>query len=145
MPYTSPFFSNTTGYSGEQSLLDDLVREQIKIYGLDIHYMPRKHLNLDKLLHEGSEVAFEYALPIPMYLKSFSGYQNGLEMLTKFGVRNSDEVTLVMSRSEFVAHYSPFLESYYSEIEDDGDGNLDKNIGHTSARPKEGDLNLLPL
>ena len=144
-PYTSPFFSNTTGYSGEQSLIDDLVREQIKIYGIDIHYMPRKHLNLDKLLHEGSEVAFEYALPVPMYLKSFSGYQNGLEMLTKFGVRNSDEVTLVMSRSEFVAHYSPFLESYYSEIEDDDDGKLDKNIGHTSARPKEGDLIYFPF
>ena len=70
-PYTSPFFSNTTGYSGEQSLLDDLVREQIKIYGLDIHYMPRKHLNLDKLLHEGSEVAFEYALPIANVLEVF--------------------------------------------------------------------------
>ena len=50
-----------------------------------------------------------------------------------------------MSRSEFVAHYSPFLESYYSEIEDDGDGKLDKNIGHTAARPKEGDLIYFPF
>jgi hypothetical protein len=33
MPHTNPFFSTTPGYSGEQNLVDDLVREQIKIYG----------------------------------------------------------------------------------------------------------------
>ena len=80
MPYTSPFFSNVTGYSAEQGLVDDLVREQIKIYGMDVMYMPRRNLNLDKLLHESSKSAFELAMPMPMYLKSFSGYQNGMEL-----------------------------------------------------------------
>ena len=36
MPTTRPFFSNTTGYSGEQSLVDDLVVEQIALTGVDI-------------------------------------------------------------------------------------------------------------
>ena len=146
-PHTSPFFSNVTGYSMEQSLVDDLTREQIKLYGVDIFYMPRKHLNHDKLLHEGSKSAFELALSIPMYIKSFSGYQNGMELLTKFGVRNSDEVTMVMSRSEWDTSYAPYVKSYYQAIEGTEMyvDTLDKNIGHTAARPKEGDLIYFPF
>lgn len=49
MPHTNPFFSNTTGYTGEVNLLDDLCREQIKMFGVDLLYMPRKMLNLDKI------------------------------------------------------------------------------------------------
>jgi len=146
MPTTSPFFSNTTGYSGEQSLVDDLVVEQIALTGVDIYYMPRKHLNLDRLLHESTKNVFEVAMSIPMYIKSFSGYQNGMELLTKFGVRSSDELTLVMSRSQFETFYAPYLNSYYQSIEGDPPhGQLDKNIGHTSARPKEGDLIYFPF
>lgn len=146
MPTTSPFFSNVTGFQGEQSLVDDLVREQIKLYGLDIYYMPRKHLNLDKLLHESSKSAFELAMSIPMYLKSFSGYQNGMELLTKFGVRSSDEITMVMSRSEFLAYYAPYIKSYYSAINGTPpDMPLDKLEGQTAARPKEGDLLYFPF
>ena len=44
MPYTSPYFSNTTGYTPEVNLLDDLVREQIKLFGVDVLYLPRKML-----------------------------------------------------------------------------------------------------
>ena len=146
MPHTSPFFSNTTGYSTENSLIDDLVREQIKIYGMDILYMPRKNVNLDKLLHESSKSAFEFAMPIPMYLKSFSGYQNGMELLSKFGVRSSDEITMVMSRSEFTTYYAPWIQSYYNAIkEQPPQTELDKLAGETAARPKEGDLIYFPF
>lgn len=146
MPYTNPFFSNTTGYSTENSLIDDLVTEQIAMFGIDILYMPRKHLNLDQLLHEGSKSAFEFAMPIPMYMKSFSGYQNGMELLTKFGVRSSDEITMVMSRSQFITYYAPYIKSYYQEIEGlSPEEPLDKNKGMTDSRPKEGDLIYFPF
>ena len=146
MTYTSPFFSNTTGYSGEVGLLDDLVREQIKLFGVDILYMPRKMLSLDKLLHESSKNAFEMAMPIPMYIKSFDGYDNGLEALTKFGVRSSDELTLQMSRSEFTTHYAPFLKSYYnSNAGRQETSELNRLEGETAARPKEGDLIYFPF
>ena len=146
MPYTSPYFSTTTGYSGEQSLVDDLVREQIKIYGMDVVYMPRKNVNLDKLLHESSKSAFEFGMPIPMYLKTFSGYQNGMELLSKFGVRSSDEITMVMSRSEFITYYAPLIKSYANassvrELTDE----LNRLEGETAARPKEGDLIYFPF
>ena len=106
MATTNPFFNSVyPGQTSEQGLLDDLVKEQIEMFGADFLYMPRKMLNLDKLLHESSKNAFEFAMPIPCYIKTFQGYQNGMEMLTKFGVRASDEVTLVMSRSVWNTQY----------------------------------------
>ena len=142
MGTTNSFFNSVyPGKTTEQNLVDSLVIEQIKIYGLDVLYMPRRHLNLDKLLHESTKSAFEVALPIPMYLKTFSGYNNGIEMLTKFGVRSSDELTMVISRSEFIAEYSPYLKSYYNAINGRPAGeDLDYLSGETAARPKEGDL-----
>jgi len=145
-PYTNPFFNSVyPGQSTEQSLVDDLVIEQIAMYGLDVLYMPRKMLNLDKLLHESSKSAFEFAMPIPMYLKTFAGFNNGLEMLTKFGVRSSDELTMVLSRSQFHTYYSPFIKSYYNQIaERPPESQLDHLEGETS-RPKEGDLIYFPF
>ena len=144
MPNTNPFFSTTTGYSGEVNLLDDLVREQIKMYGVDIMYMPRTLVNLDTLLHESSKSAFELAMPMPMYIKSFDGYDNGMELLTKFGVRSSDQITLVMSRSEFGVHYAPFIEAQYNQ-QNGGEGLIDELKGQTTLRPKEGDLIYFPF
>ena len=147
MPHTNPFFNSTyPGQSSEQSLIDDLVIEQIGIYGLDVLYMPRRHLNLDKLLHESSKNAFEMAMPMPVYLKSFSGYDNSMELLTKFGVRSSDEITLVMSRSQFTAYYGPYLKSYYNGL--NGNPPTDKLNpldGEIATRPKEGDLIYFPF
>lgn len=143
MPHTSPFFSSTTGYSGEQELINDLVIEQIAIFGMDILYMPRKNINLDKILHESSKSAFETALPIPMYVKSFDGYDQSMELLTKFGVRSSDTITLQMSRSQFITSYSPFIEQLYRE--QNGGADLDHLEGQTDARPKEGDLIYFPF
>ena len=146
-PHTSPYFNSVwPGQTAEQGLVDDLVREQIKIYGLDILYMPRRHLNLDKLLHESTKVAFEMAMPIPMYLKTVDGFDNGMEVLSKFGVRSSDEITLVMSRSEFTTYYSPYLKSYYNSINGEPPGaQLDPLIGEIDSRPKEGDLIFFPF
>lgn len=143
MPHTNSFFSSTTGFSGEQQLINDLVIEQIAMFGMDILYMPRKNINLDKILHESSKSAFDAALPIPMYLKSFDGYDQGMELLTKFGVRSSDNITLQMSRSQFTASYSPFIEQLYRE--QNGGADLNHLEGQTDARPKEGDLLYFPF
>ena len=142
-PYTSSFISSATGYSGEQKLIDDLTREQIKLFGVDLLYMPRRMLNYDKLLHESTKNAFEMAMSIPMYIKSFDGYDNGMELLTKFGVRSADEITLSVSRSEFITYYSPFLKSYYESINDGA--SLNPLEGQTDTRPKEGDLIYFPF
>ena len=71
MPTTNPFFTASTGYSGEQNLVDNLVIEQIAMFGVDLLYMPRENLNMDSLLHESTESAFRLSMSIPMYIKSF--------------------------------------------------------------------------
>ena len=82
MPTTNSFFSSTTGYTGEQSLVDSLVIEQIGMFGVDLLYMPRENINLDRLLHESTKDVFSIALSIPMYIKSFDGYDNSIEILS---------------------------------------------------------------
>lgn len=145
MPSTNTFFTATTGYSGEQRLIDSLVIEQIGIYGIDLMYMPRENINLDRLLHEATKDVFRLAMSIPMYIKSFDGYDNSIEVLSKFGVRSSDELTLVMSRSQWSTYYAPYVKSLYNAQSGRPVGAQDDPLdGQTSRRPKEGDLIYFP-
>ncbi len=146
MPSTNTFFSTTTGYEGEQQLVDNLVIEQIGMFGVDLMYMPRENINLDRLLHESTQNVFKLALNIPMYIKSYEGYENGIEMLSKFGVRSSDEMNLIMSRSQWSTYYAPYVKNLYNTQE--GRPQLAQNNpleGQTSRRPKEGDLIYFPF
>jgi hypothetical protein len=146
MPYTNTFFSNTTGYETEVNLLDDLVIEQINISGVDLIYLPRKLVNYDDFLNDATKSAFEIGLPMPMYIKNFSGYNQGMEVLTKFGVSNTEELTLIMSKSLFTTHYAPFLNAYYQAHSNlDPTESLDSKRGETAFRPKEGDLIFFPF
>lgn len=45
---TNPYF--TQGTTNEQDLLQDLVDEQIKMFGKNVYYLPRKLVKEDKLL-----------------------------------------------------------------------------------------------
>ena len=146
MPTTNPYFSSTTGYSGEQALVNSLVIEQIAMFGVDLLYMPRENINLDSLLHESTKDVFQLAMSIPMYIKSFDGYDNSIEILSKFGVRSSDELTLIMSRSQWTTYYAPFVKNLYNN--QSGRDPLAENNpleGQTSRRPKEGDLIYFPF
>ena len=145
MPSTNPFFTTTTGYAGENDLVDNLVIEQIAMFGIDLLYMPRENDNLDQLLHESTKSTFRTALSIPMYLKSFDGYDNSMEVLTKFGVRSADELVLVMSRSQWSAFYAPYIKSMYNAQSGRPTGSLNDPLqGQTSRRPKEGDVIFFP-
>jgi hypothetical protein len=147
MPTTNPFFSTTTGYEGEVNLLDDLVIEQIGMFGIDVVYLPKRMINYDRFLNESTKDIFEMALPMPVYIKNYSGYNSGMEILTKFGVKNSEEMTLVMSKSQYTAHYAPFMKAYYQNMTENDtiDLNLNEMEGKTEFRPKEGDLIYFPL
>ena len=146
MPNTNTFFATTTGYTGEQQLVDNLVIEQIGMFGVDLLYMPRENINLDRLLHESTKDVFKMALSIPMYIKSYEGYANGIEMLSKFGVRSSDQLNLIMSRSQWSTYYAPYVKSLYNAQSDRPELALNNPLqGQTARRPKEGDLVFFPF
>ena len=45
---TNPLFLH--GTSDEQNLIQDLVNEQIRMFGSDVFYLPRKIINKDTIL-----------------------------------------------------------------------------------------------
>ena len=62
----NPFFQQ--GSSGEQSLVQSLINEQLKMYGVDVHYMPRKYLSEKSILKEVVQSKFDDAYPIDCLL-----------------------------------------------------------------------------
>ena len=46
----NPFFLQ--GSAGEQRLVQDLINEQLKIYGVDVIYIPRKFVKKQTILKE---------------------------------------------------------------------------------------------
>ena len=65
----NPFFQQ--GSSGEQSLVQSLINEQLKMYGVEIHYMPRKYLTEKSILKEVVQSKFDDAYPIEAYIDNF--------------------------------------------------------------------------
>ena len=125
----NPFFQQ--GSSGEQSLVQDLINEQLRIYGIDVHYMPRKYYNTTSVIRETVDSRFDDAYPIEAYIESFDGYGDNPTLLSKFGLQATNEITLIISKERFENYISPLMKN-------------EENI-KLSTRPKEGDLIYFPL
>ena len=125
----NPFFQQ--GSSGEQSLVQSLINEQLKMYGVDVHYMPRKYLTEKSILKEVVQSKFDDAYPIEAYIDNFDGYDDMPSTLSKFGIQATNEVTLIISRERFETYISPLMKN-------------EENV-KLSTRPKEGDLIYFPL
>ena len=57
-----------TGTTSEQRLYEDLIIEQLKIYGQDVYYLPRKIANKDTIFGEDPASSFDcllYTSPSP--------------------------------------------------------------------------------
>ena len=125
----NPYFQQ--GSKSEQSLVQSLINEQLKIYGVDVHFMPRKYVSSDSVLREVSASSFEDAYPIEAYIDNFDGYGDNPTLLSKFGIEQTNEVTLIISKERFENYISPLMKN-------------EDNI-KLSTRPKEGDLIYFPF
>lgn len=124
---TTNFYFNTLGHYGEQNLIEDLIVESIKIYGIDCYYMPRTIVNEDNLFGEDTLSKFEDAYPLEMYIKSVNGFEGDGTFLSKFGLEIRDEMVLSVAQRRFG-----------EEISYD-------NTTKEAGRPVEGDLIFFPL
>ena len=127
----NPFFLQ--GSPNEQRLVQELINEQLKIYGVEVIYIPRKFVRKETILREISSSKFDDNYAIEAYVNTYEGYTGQGDILSKFGVSLKDELSLVISRERFEDFISPFLET-----EDDNEIEL-------SSRPREGDLIYFPL
>ena len=68
----NPFFLQ--GSQGEQGLVQDLINEQLRMYGLECHYIPRKLVTSRTIMKEVTESRFEQAFPLEAYLMNIDRY-----------------------------------------------------------------------
>ena len=125
----NPFFQN--GTSGEQGLIQSLVNEQIKMYGIEVYYMPRKYISKFTVIKEVIQSEFDNAYPIEAYVDNYEGYGGQGTILSKFGIQEQDDLTLIVSRERFEDYITPLIKNL-------------PNI-ELATRPKEGDLVYFPL
>lgn len=97
---TSPFFNHFTN-SSEQSLLNDLVKETVKIHGIDVKYLPRTLVNIDKIFGEEGISQFNSATEIEMYISSVNGFSGEGDFYSKFGLQIRDQLIMTVSRQRW--------------------------------------------
>ena len=124
----NPFFLQ--GSQDEQRLVQNLINEQLQIYGLEVTYIPRKFVNKQTIIEEVQSSRFDDNFSIEAYLNTYEGYSGAGDVMTKFGVSLRDEVTLTISRERFEDFIAPFLDPDDYEL---------------GSRPREGDLIYFPL
>lgn len=136
----NPFFLQ--GSSNEQYLIQDLINEQLKIYGIDVYYLPRKFVRSDNILNEVETSKFDDNFILEAYLENYEGYSPGSDIMTKFGLRLKNEINLVISRERFEEFIVPLLKSRDDAVTSGNITDYDMNL---VSRPKEGDLIYFPL
>ena len=115
-----------TGTKPEQNLYEDLMIEQLKIYGQEVFYIPRTLVKEDELFGEDTLSKFGDAYIIEMYFDNIEGYEGEKEIMSKFGLQMNEDVTFTVSRRRFeqlVSHDSNLI---------------------VKTRPNEGDLVYFP-
>ena len=137
----NPFFLQ--GTRNEQFLVQDIINEQLKIYGIEVIYLPRKIFKTDDIIREIQSSKFDDSFALEAYLNNYDGYAPDSDIMTKFGLRLKNEISLTISRERFEEFIVPFLEGISSGIRD---GLItDYDFADLITRPKEGDLIYFPL
>ena len=120
----STYFAH--GTRSEKNLYEDLIIEQLKIYGHDVHYMPREEISKDGVLGNTTD-KFTDEYMIEMYVEEVNGFAGQGDLIGKFGLDMRDELTFVVARRTF-------------ELLVDQPSNV-----LTIKRPREGDIIYMPL
>ena len=125
----NPYFQQ--GAVSEQNLVQDLINEQLKIYGIEVYYLPRQYVTKNTVIKEVIESKFTDAYPIEAYVDTYEGYEGVGTLLSKFGIQELDDLNLIISQERYSSYITPLIENI-------------PNI-ELATRPKEGDLIYFPL
>ena len=125
----NPFFLQ--GSKTEQGLIQDLINEQLRMYGVEVYYLPRKYITEKTIMREVIESSFDQSYPIEAYVENFDGYGDNTTILSKFGIQALNELTIIISKERFEEYITPLIK--------------DQSNIKLSSRPKEGDIIYFPL
>lgn len=121
---TNVFFNNYSRLS-EQELIDDLVIESIRQYGVDVIYMSRAIKGRDKIFNEDDFPEYNEVFGFEVYVKNMEGFEGEGDFLSKFGLEIRDTLTLTVANRTF----ERYVTREVVEL----------------VRPREGDLIYFPL
>ena len=121
---TNTFFNNYAQVQ-EQTLIDDLIIESIKIYGVDIIYISRAIKGRDTIFNEDDFPEYNETFEFEAYVKSMEGFEGEGDFLSKFGLEIRDTLTLTVANRTFERYVT-------REVVD-------------LVRPREGDLIYFPI
>ena len=122
---TNHYFNYYGTNTADQRLIESIIIESIKVYGIDLHYMPRTLVNEDKLYGEDRISQFKDQRVIEMYIKNVDGFEGEGTFVSNFGLEVRDQITLTVSRRRF------------EELNFEGEGR--------DKEPQSGDLIYFPL
>lgn len=123
----SQYFTQYGGTTSEQTLVQDLVDEQIKLFGQDVYYVPKTML-IDKSMNDVILQKFEDNVLIEMMLINVEGFGgSGAVAMSKFGLRLSDEITYAVSKRRWIEYVETQIDTVVPD------------------RPNEGDLLYVPM
>ena len=121
---TSVYFRNYDNFN-EQNLIDDLVIESIRLYGIDVSYISGSFNNQDSILNEDDTPIYDEMFEFEVYVKNVDGFEGEGDFLSKFGLEIRDQVTFTVAIRTF--------ERFVTRND------------QARVRPKENDIIWLPL
>ena len=122
---TNHYFNHYGTDTPDQKLVESIVIESIKSFGIDVHYMPRTEVNTDSIFGEDRISKFEDARMVEVYIKSIDGFEGDGTFVSNFGLEVRDQITFTISRRRFI--------------------DLNFETGNRDKEPLEGDLIFFPL
>ncbi len=122
---TNHYFNHYGTNTAEQRLLENIIIESIKVYGIDLNYMPRTLVNEDKLFGDDRSSQFNSSKTIEMYIKNVDGFEGEGTFVSNFGLEVKDQITLTVAKRR------------WEELAFEGSGR--------DKEPKAGDLIYFPL
>ena len=122
---TNHYFNHYGTDTPDQKLVENIVIESIKSFGIDVHYMPRTEVNTDSIYGEDRISKFEDARMVEVYIKSIDGFEGDGTFVSNFGLEVRDQITFTIARRRFI--------------------DLNFETGNRDKEPLEGDLIFFPL
>ena len=122
---TNHYFNHYGTDTADQRLTENLIIESIKVYGIDVYYMPRATVNMDSIFGEDRLSEFTDARMIEMYVKNVDGFEGEGTLVSNFGLEVRDQVTFTLSQRRFAE--------------------LNFETGIRETQPASGDLIYFPL
>ena len=110
----NPYFQQ--GATSEQNLVQDLINEQLRMYGVEVYYLPRQYVTKNTVIKEVIESKFTNAYPLEAYVDTYDGYEGVGTLLSKFGVQELDDLVLLRSDGSPTYHLCNVVDDFSQGI-----------------------------